>query len=321
VSPVVNTISRTTVVAVDIGATSIKGARVAIDGSVVAERSIATASGAEAIAQVLNLCASLADASTAAAGIAVPGVIDTESGSVSYAANLSWQDVPLRDLIADQLGVPVSVTHDVRAACIAEIAVGLGKEVSDMLVVVIGGGVGSGVVIDRQQLHGATGAATELGHLQVRPDGEPCACGQRGCLEVYASAAGVERRYVALGGDPAATAVDVAIGADAIARNVWGEATRSLAQALAAATVLIDPALIVLGGGLSVAGARLLDPVRAALKGNLEWRSAPAVALSPLGSGAGRTGAAISAWRSLGNLDIAHDWSLTPAQRTLGAAE
>jgi glucokinase len=289
------------VVALDIGGTTIKGARSAADGTELARADRATGADLgpdEVVARVAALAAALAGPGTVAAGLSVPGLVDTARGIARHAVNLGFRDVPLGQLVAARLRVPVVLEQDTRSAAVAESALGLGRGHRDLMVVVLGTGIATGVVIDGRPLTGASGSAGEFGHIPVHPGGEQCACGQRGCLEVYASAAGIARRFVAAGGHPA-TAADVAalVGSDPRADRVWGEATAALGLALASATLLLDPALIVLAGGLTGAGETLLRPVKEQLQGALAWRSAPPVALSPLGADAGRLGAAILAWR------------------------
>jgi glucokinase len=185
--------------------------------------------------------------------------------------------------------------------------------VADCLLVVIGTGIAGVIVSGATVLRGAIGLAGEVGHMPVHPDGELCACGQRGCLETYASATAIARRYRAAGGSDAADApaVVAARGSDPIAVRVWQEATAALGIALAGCTMLLDPAVIVLGGGLAGAGDALLVPVRTELGHRLTWRAVPPVELSPLGPNAGLFGAAILAWQSVGaDLDT---WTRAPA--------
>src|SRR5262249_28289826 len=138
-------------------------------------------------------------------------------------------------------------------------------------------------------------------HLPVRPDGEPCRCGQRGCTEVYASAAGIARRYLTRSGvRRSAREIAERVAVDPDAAAVWDEAADALGFALASATFLLDPGLIVLGGGLAGAGEALRDPVATALTGRLAWRPAPEVRISPLGGRAGLLGAALLAWQAAG---------------------
>jgi glucokinase len=178
-----------------------------------------------------------------------------------------------------------------------------------MLIVAIGTGLSAGIVAAGAQVTGATFSAGEIGHLVVQPGGEACVCGQFGCVEVYSSAGGILRRYEALGGDPSLSLSRISSSRDPIARRVWTDATDSLARAFAATVVTLDPALIVIAGGLSLAGERLTAPVRAALGAQLAWRAAPDVVLSELTSKAGLVGAAIEAWKMAGAGDSTRNWS------------
>jgi glucokinase len=247
-----------------------------------------------------------------AGGVVVPGSVDVETGTAHYAANIGWRDVPLRDLLAADLGVPVVLEHDVRAAGLAECLLGRARGVADCLVVVIGTGIAGVIVSHGVALRGATALAGEIGHVPIYPDGDVCACGQRGCLETYASGAAIARRYrVRRGAAPTLNAQDIAAAraTDPWADQVWRDATTALGIALASATMLLDPKLIVLGGGLATAGGALLDPVREELAARLTWRAAPAVVLSACGSRAGQLGAAILAWQAAGRSDFS-TWAL-----------
>lgn len=304
-----------TVIAVDVGGTTIKGALVTTDGREVARLDRLTDAHrgpTEVVRAVRSVAGELAaDHTVLAAGLCVPGIVDTAAGVARLAANLGWHNVPLRQLVAEELGVPVVLEQDVRAATVAEVEIGLGRGTADLLVVVLGTGVAAGLVVGGHAVAGAGGSAGELGHLPVHPDGEPCACGQRGCVEVYASAAGIARRYAAAGGSASSTAADIAdaLDRDELAVRVWTEGTRALGLALASSTLLLDPALIVLAGGLTGAGSALVGPVRTQTQAALAWRLAPPVEISPLGADAGRVGAAILAWRAAGYHDAARTWS------------
>ena len=296
-----------TVVTLDIGGTTIKGARMTADGREMARFDTPTgvASGADEVVRRVRAAASeLVDGSTVAVGLSVPGLVDTAAGVARHAVNLGFRNTPLAALVGAEVGLPVVIEQDCRAAALAEIEIGLGKGTRDLMVVVLGTGVAAGLIVDGRPVTGAGGTAGELGHLPVYPDGEPCACGQRGCLEVYASAAGIARRYAAAGGPPGTSAAEIsaALGEDELATRVWAEAVAALGLALATSTLLLDPALIVLAGGLTGAGDALLHPVRTQLQAALAWRPAPLVATSPLGGAAGRLGAAILAWRAAGEV-------------------
>jgi glucokinase len=300
------------VVAVDVGGTMIKGALVTGDGRFVHElvRPTPVASGPDAVvAMVQALVAQLVEAATSlapgasarAVAVVVPGVVDASSGTAVFSANVGLRNVPIGDLIASATGLPTLIEHDVRAAGIAERTVGVARGLDDYLLAVIGTGIAAAVYAGGRPVDGAQRVAGELGHVPVWPGGEPCPCGQCGCLERYASASAIARRYAALGGDPGATARDVAsrCDTDEAARRAWHEATEALAIALVTCTMLLDPEMIVLAGGISEAGDALLGPVRAQLAARITWRDPPPVRLSPLGGRAGLTGAAVLAWQRL----------------------
>ncbi|MDQ1570393.1 MAG: glucokinase [Actinomycetota bacterium] len=305
-----------TVVAVDVGGTTIKAARVDESGRTQSSITLPTGTGAEAFHKVMLVCEELCDSTTMATSIAVPGIVNHDTGVVHKSINLDWSEIALGELVENQIAVPTSVVHDVRAACAAEVEIGLGRDVSDMLIVAIGTGLSAGIISGGIQISGATFSAGEIGHLVVRPGGELCACGQRGCVEVYASAGGILRRYAALGGDPSLSVARISSSPDPVAVSVWQDATELLAQAFAAIVVTLDPSLIVIAGGLSLAGTALTTPLRAALASQLAWRSAPDIQLSSLTSRAGLAGAAIEAWRLAGLPETTRLWSSSLALTT-----
>jgi glucokinase len=278
------------VVGIDVGGTSIKAARFGTD-DVIAERIVLATPGEQPAitTAVLEVAAKLATDDVQAVGVVVPGDVDARTGIVRYSANVNWQDVPLRALLRADLAVPVAVDNDVIAAALAEAE----RSDGDLLYVALGTGIGGALVLGGAVVRGASGLSAEIGHIPVYPDGEACLCGQRGCLEVYASAAGLARRYVAAGGSELTAAELVGrLDTDPIAAAVWREATTTLAIALATATLLLDPARIVFGGGLAEAGDLLLAPVRTELDPRLTWHPAPPLSASTLGLDAGIRGAA-----------------------------
>jgi glucokinase len=306
-------VSAPAVVAVDVGGTSIKGAVIDAAGATVRRLGAPTpvADGPDAVVSaVRGVVRELSDVDIAAVGVVVPGVVDVPNGVARYSANLGWRDVPLAALLAADAGVPIVIEHDVRAAGHAERVLGAAHAADDCLVVVLGTGIAGVIVSGGRHLRGATDLAGEIGHIPVYPDGETCACGQRGCTETYASAGAIARRYGERSGRPL-SAADIAATRqiDPIAGQVWAEAAEALGLALATYTMLLDPSLVVLAGGLSAAGAALCDPVRDALAARLVWRPAPAVEISPLAGRAGEYGAALFAWRAAGR-ELGADWSL-----------
>ena len=229
----------------------------------------------------------------------VPGYVDAEAGLALFSANVGFRNVPLRALVAEATGLPTVLEHDVRAAGVAEQELGATAGVEDYVLAVIGTGIAAVLQTGGRPIVGATKIPGELGHIPVWPGGEQCSCGKRGCLERYASAAAIARRYADAGGVPGLSTEEVLarVGDDQIARRVWAEAVEALALAFTTCTMLLDPALIVIGGGLSAAGDALLEPVRAELAKLVPWREPPPVTLSPLGARAGLLGAAILARR------------------------
>ncbi|HTW11928.1 MAG TPA: ROK family protein [Solirubrobacteraceae bacterium] len=299
------------VIAVDVGGTTIKGAIVDRAGHFSDEIAAPTPAqrGPDAVvAELLTVIGELrhrADG-VGAIGVVVPGAVDADAGIARYSANLGFHDVPLREMVAGATGLPAVLDHDVRTAGVAERTVGLTAQVSDYLLAVIGTGIAAVVGSGGRELRGSANMAGELGHIPVWPEGEPCPCGQRGCLERYASAAAVSRHYARLSGREAVSAGEVVAlrDSDPAAGEAWRAATEALGIALATSTMLFDPALIVLAGGLSEAGDALLEPVRAELGARVRWRDVPPVALSRLGGRAGRVGAAVLAWQALGERDF-----------------
>ncbi|MFG2848688.1 ROK family protein [Kitasatospora sp. NPDC048296] len=292
----------TTAIALDVGGTYIKGAAVAEDGSLRhTERWFTRAErGPEAVLEtVLDCAAELAGRfRPAAAGVAVPGIVDEGAGTAVLAANLGWRDVPVRHWLSEHLGIPVAFGHDVRAGGIAEARAGAGRGSRTFLFVPVGTGIAAALMVDGRPLTGSHTRAGELGHLVVRPGGEPCACGGRGCVETFASAAAIARRYTAATGEPDLTAQQVAERAtagDRTAAAVWQEAVDALADGLASAVTLLDPERVVIGGGLARAGEPYFAPLREALAARLTFQAMPQLVPAELGHEAGCYGAGLLA--------------------------
>ncbi|RZU71974.1 glucokinase [Micromonospora kangleipakensis] len=294
------------VVALDVGGTGMKCALVRPDGVVVhAERHPTDAGrGPDAVVDtVLAVAEGLAGKARAdgltpvACGIAVPGVVDEARGVAVWSANVGFRDVPLRELAEARLGLPTALGHDVRAGGLAEARLGAGRGAGHVLFVAIGTGIAAAHVVDGSAAVGAHGAAGEIGHILVRPDGPRCGCGRPGCLEAVASAAAIGRRYAELADAPATAAevADRAAAGEPLAGRVWREAVEALADGLATGQALFDVATIVIGGGLAQAGPRLLDPLRGALRERLTFHREPRLVAAALGDEAGCLGAALLA--------------------------
>ena len=320
------------VIGIDVGGTMLKGAVCDRDAAIVhGERRRTARDDAEALVDgIVALAGDLAAEGrrrfgadgVAGIGLAVPGLVDETRGVALRAVNLPWRDLALAAVVGARLGLPALLSHDVRAAAAAEAALGAGRASDDFLFVAIGTGIGAAIVHGGRPFLGAHGRAGELGHVVVEPDGPPCGCGARGCLEAIASAAAIERGYAAAGGgrsggEGAGGAVDEGDGAgadarasahevaalaqagDPVASEVWARAARALGAALADAVALLDPGLVVVGGGLAEAGAQLLDPVAEELAARSRLGPPPRVVAAELGADAGCRGAALLAWRAL----------------------
>ncbi|MDL4814475.1 ROK family protein [Actinomadura opuntiae] len=309
-----------TVIALDVGGTSMKAALVPAagdgGGEVLLSESWPT-DRTDPVGGILDFAAHMAARATAlgrparAAGIVVPGIVDEATGTAVHSANLGWRDVPILHLAAERLGLPVAVGHDVRTGGLAEAVLGAGRDAGDFVFMAIGTGIAAALIVNGGTYPGVSGWSGEVGHIVVRPGGEDCACGNQGCLETYASAASISRRYTARAavpagaaspnGTPVARAEDVIAraGTDEAAAQVWSEALDCLADSLAATTLLLDPGLLVLGGGLAQAGPALLGPLESRLADRLKFRPAPPLAATKLGDQAAVHGAALLAARLL----------------------
>ncbi|MFB7306750.1 MULTISPECIES: ROK family protein [unclassified Streptomyces] len=298
------------VIALDVGGTGMKAALVGADGTLLYEARRATGRerGPDAVVEsILAFAAELRahgeeqfGESAAAAGVAVPGIVDAENGIAVYASNLGWRDVPMRDKLGERLGgVPVALGHDVRTGGLAEGRIGAGKGADRFLFVPLGTGIAGAIGIAGTIEAGAHGYAGEIGHIVVRPDGPDCGCGQRGCLETLASASAVSRAWAAASGDPKADAADCAKAVesgDPAAVRVWRNAVDALAAGLVTALTLLDPRTLIIGGGLAEAGETLFVPLRAAVEERVTFQKLPHIVPAALGDTAGCLGAGLLAW-------------------------
>lgn len=312
--------TRTYAVGLDVGGTDLKAALVDDRGRIAyqtkwptkAERGVEpvladlAALTAEMIAQ-----GQVPHGSVVGLGIGAPGPLSPSRGVIIKAANLPrFEDVPIRDELARRTALPAVFDNDGNAAAYGEYWVGAGGGADDMVLLTLGTGVGAGVILGGKLLHGHFENAAELGHTIIHPGGRPCPCGQRGCLEQYASAAGVAARVIEeiqagakcvltrstpdVEAITAKAVVDAVRTDDALATRIWDEACHALAVACVNIQHSFNPAVIVLGGGMSAAGDLLLDRVRGQLRA-LRWSLAddlPEVKLADLGNDAGVIGAA-----------------------------
>ncbi len=257
-----------------------------------------------AVLAELAEAAGLGAAGFAAVGVGVPGLVDRAAGTVRHAVNLGLgaDPVGLADHLAELAGAPVVVENDVNLAALGA-AVALDCR-GDLAYLSVGTGLAAGFVLDGRIRRGAHGAAGEIGHLPIDPEGPLCECGQRGCLEALASGAAIAARWPSGDGEvtAAASLLAAAGSGDPAATALLDEVAGHLAGAVALLAQTVDPEVVVLGGGVAEAGAGLLDAVRAALR-RRAGRSpvlaaidlADRVALVPPGVPAGALGAAVLA--------------------------
>jgi len=295
-------------VGVDVGGTDIKCVLMTSAGQPLAElRYPSPDRGPRLVNALLDVVASsveelrrAAPEPPSAVGVVVPGIVDEKLGLALHSENLGWSDVPMRQLLTDHMGCPVAFGHDVRAAGLAEMRVGAGVGLSDVVTIAIGTGVAAAVFI-HGEIYRGSGLAGEIGHLGIGND-ELCRCGARGCVEASGSAAAVSRRYAAASGDLVNSAAEVVRrmeSGDPVARSVWSDAVCALAVAVSWTAAVLAPEAVILGGGLAAAGLTLLDPLRSAVANRLGRLQSPELLLSSLGPLAGAIGAAFLALDSL----------------------
>jgi glucokinase len=277
-----------TVLAMDIGGTKLAAGVVTGDGRVLSRQVIPSNAGDGPWSMIERLIelgrsvvaeAGVAWSSIGGVGIACGGPLDPRTGVILSPPNLpGWDRIPLVDVVSERLGVPAAVENDATAGALAEWWFGAGRSrsVRDLVYLTISTGIGGGLVLDGRLYRGVTGNAGELGHLTVIYDGRQCGCGRRGCLEAYASGTNIAARAreaidageaSSLAGAPGFTAREVAAHAtagDVLANRIWDESMAMLASGVANIIDTFDPALVVLGGGVTRAGDQLLTPVREA---------------------------------------------------------
>lgn len=310
-----------TTIGVDIGGTKIAAGVVDATGRVLARtrRSTPATDVAAIESAVVDAVTELRrEHDVAAVGVAAAGFVDAGRSVVTFAPNLAWRDEPLRADLERHLGLPVVVENDANAAAWGEFAHGAGRAagapVHDVVLLTIGTGLGGGIVIGDRLLRGAGGFAGELGHVRVVPDGHRCGCGNRGCWEQYASGRALvrEARELARQGTPlAARLLELAGGVvdgiqgphvtqaaaegDIAAVELLADLGRWIGEGAASIVAALDPAMIIVGGGVSEAGDLLLEPARAAFARQLTARGhRPAIPFEPaqLGNDAGMIGVA-----------------------------
>jgi glucokinase len=315
------------VASVDLGGTNIRVAVGTRDGGIQADTKQPTRSHEgplavlQRIAEMVNTLAAGIGRKPSALGVGVPGLADLASGVVKFLPNLAteWRNVPARAVLEPAVGCPVYLLNDARAATLGELTFGLGRGVETMIVFTLGTGIGGGVVVDGRLRLGPLGAAGEIGHQTILPDGPPCGCGSRGCLETLASGPAISAEgsrlmqsgnaptlYEMCGGDVAAvspaTMGRAARAGDTNVARAIERAAEWLGIAAANLVATLHPDLIVLAGGVAELDDLLIVPMRETIRRRV--RIFPTddlrVARSSLGDAAGLLGGlALAATRGL----------------------
>ena len=304
-------------IGVDIGGTKIAAGVVDEQGWIIATTTRSTpATDPELLeAGVADAVAELrAEHEVAGVGVGAAGFIGADRRTVNFAANVAWRHHPLAEQLEQLLGLPVVVENDANAAGWAEYRFGAATEAVHMLMVTVGTGLGGAIVLDGNLVRGSGGFAGEVAHMTAVPDGQWCGCGLRGCLEQYTSGTALVRtaKRRAGVGDPAMSPLVEASGGtrkgidgplitrlaqqgDPGSRELIGELGTWLGRGMASISSLLDPDVIVVGGGVADAGDLLLDPARRAYSASLTGRAhrEPArFVLAGMGNRAGIVGAA-----------------------------
>ena len=248
-------------IGVDLGGTNLRVAAVDQSGEIIdrtSEPADYAAGPARVASSIADVIAVLRDrhgrANLVGVGIGVPGYINIDDGIVVEAANLpGFTGFPIRDRVQDHLGTPIILENDANAAALGELWMGAGKNVQDLILLTLGTGIGGGIVTNGQVLHGFAGMAGEFGHMTVFPDGNPCGCGNSGCLEKHASASAITAmaRMMHLGHEitSAADVHALAVAGNARALRVFESMGRALGIAIASLINIFNFPLYLLTGG------------------------------------------------------------------------
>ncbi|MFJ1752528.1 ROK family glucokinase [Kitasatospora sp. NPDC088134] len=304
-------------IGVDVGGTKIAAGVVDESGEILAKTRVPTPAdpqwAVDAIAQgVRELKEQFPGA--AAVGVGAPGFVDSDRSTVLMAPNIAWENEPLKQRVEELTGLPTVVENDANCAAWAEFRFGAAADYQDMVLITVGTGIGGGIVLDGRLHRGRFGVAGEIGHLNMVPDGLDCGCGGHGCWEQYGSGRALRRygreraaadpiagkRMLELNDGVAETIrgihiTEAAEEGDPLALSCYAELADWLGRGMADLAALFDPAVFVLGGGVSDSGSLLLDPVAASFERYLTGgpaRPRANVVLASMGSASGIAGAA-----------------------------
>lgn len=313
-------------VGIDIGGTKIGGALVDGSGNIIRETRVPTpAQDSDAIADaVVQLIRELSEGvDVVAAGVAAAGFVDAERANIVYAPNLSWRNEPIKAKIQAKVSMPVFIENDANAAGWAEYRFGAGADARHVVMLTIGTGVGGAIIVDGKLLRGGFGLAAELGHVPLNGGDRPCGCGQVGCIEPYGSGTALLKSAKALSasGRPegyrlaeleeqageltGAQVYQAIVEQDAGALGLLNDLGEALGRTVAGLCAVLDPEVVIIGGGVSAAGDLLLNPIRESYLKHLSaaaYRPHVRFAIAEFVNDAGVVGAADLARLELGTL-------------------
>ncbi len=306
-------------IGVDLGGTDIKVGVVSEKGEILSKVSAPTLRERPyqaVVADIASLCKLAAEKAgvkmedIAAIGAGVPGIC--KGGMIAFCTNLFWRDIPFVQELHKYVSQPVYIDNDATVAGYAESIAGVSAGTQSSVFLTLGTGVGGGIVLHGRPYSGAHGIGSEIGHMILKMDGEPCTCGNNGCLERYASATAIIREgrralekepgslmMEKCGADPekldAKMVIDCAKAGDPTAKRVFDAYVHAVAASIVSIINILDPQVIVLGGGVSKAGEFLLNAVREAVEPMIFMKGMPytRIELAKLGADAGMIGAAL----------------------------
>ncbi|MBE7445352.1 MAG: ROK family protein [Planctomycetia bacterium] len=304
------------IVGIDLGGTNLKAGIVDTEGKILHRLSVKTHSDADSQIisnQILELIAEIirsAQVKTSdiiGIGLGSPGLVDKKGETVLFSPNLPrWRNIPIKRIVAERFSKPCVLENDANAAAWGEKWAGAGKESGSLVMLTLGTGVGGGIVINNKIWRGANNVAAEIGHMVIQMDGPQCNCGNRGCVEVYASATGMVRRFkellqegmpslIKVSGEITAKMInEAALQGDKVSLDVIDETGRYLGIALINIMHVLNPEMIILAGGMIGSGELLMNPIRRATAQRAFEASYKdtKIVFSQLGNDAGIIGAA-----------------------------